>query len=46
VIERARTILSKLEGDETAVELPAAPVAKPKKKLTVTPSDTSQLELL
>lgn len=46
VIARARTILAKLEGDETAVELPATPVAKPKKKLTVTPRDDAQLELL
>ncbi len=47
VIDRARAILAKLEGDETAVELPAAPVAKPKRKLTVAPpSDTTQLELL
>lgn len=47
VIDRARAILAKLEGDETSVELPAAPTAKPKKKLTVAPaSDTAQLELL
>jgi DNA mismatch repair protein MutS len=47
VIDRARAILAKLEGDETAVELPAAPTARPKKKLTVAPaSDTAQLELL
>ncbi len=46
VINRARAILAKLEGDETAVELPAAPVAKPRKKLTVAAADTAQLELL
>ena len=46
VIARARTILAKLEGDETAVELPATPTAKPKKKLTVRPADDAQLELL
>jgi len=47
VIERARAILAKLEGDETSVELPAAPSAKPRKKLTVAPTaDTDQLELL
>ena len=46
VIDRARAILAKLEGDETAVELPAAPVAKPKKKLTVAATDAAQLELL
>jgi DNA mismatch repair protein MutS len=46
VIDRARAILAKLEGDETSVELPAAPTAKPKKKLTVAPADSAQLELL
>ncbi len=47
VIARARAILARLEGDETSVELPAAPVAKPKKKLTVAPAaDAAQLELL
>jgi len=45
VIDRARTILAKLEGDETSVELPVAPIAKPKKKLTVAAA-TDQLELL
>lgn len=47
VIDRARAILAKLEGDETAVELPATPTAKPRKKLTVAaPADSGQLELL
>ena len=47
VIARARAILAKLEGDETSVELPAAPTAKPKKKLTVaSAADSAQLELL
>jgi DNA mismatch repair protein MutS len=47
ILRRARAILAKLEGDETSVELPAAPTAKPKKKLTVAPSaDSAQLELL
>ena len=47
VIDRARAILAKLEGDETAVELPAAPTARPKKKLTVAAaSNDAQLELL
>jgi DNA mismatch repair protein MutS len=47
VIDRARAILAKLEGDETSVELPAAPTAKPKKKLTVaSAADSAQLELL
>jgi DNA mismatch repair protein MutS len=45
VIERAKLILSQLESDETNVELPA-PSARPKKKLTVQPGDTSQLDLL
>src|SRR5205085_10847043 len=45
VIERAKTILSQLEGDDTAVTLPA-PAAKPKKKISVAPADDSQLNLL
>ncbi|PAW67449.1 MAG: DNA mismatch repair protein MutS [Opitutia bacterium Tous-C1TDCM] len=46
VIDRAKTILAKLESDDTAVTLPAAPAAKPKKKITVAPTDDSQLNLL
>ncbi len=46
VIDRAKTILTQLESDEVTVTLPAAPQAKPKKKITVTPSDDSQLSLL
>lgn len=46
VIERAKTILGKLESDDASVALPAAPQAKPKKKITVTPTDDSQLNLL
>jgi DNA mismatch repair protein MutS len=48
VIERAKTILSKLESDDTDVALPAAtsPQVKPKKKITVTPADDTQLSLL
>ncbi|MEY2880235.1 MAG: hypothetical protein RLZZ15_2615 [Verrucomicrobiota bacterium] len=46
VIERAKTILAKLESDDTAVTLPAAPAAKPKKKITVAPADDAQLSLL
>ena len=50
VIDRAKTILSKLESDDTAVTLPAtpsnAPQGKPKKKITVAPADDSQLSLL
>ncbi|MEY2879190.1 MAG: hypothetical protein RLZZ15_1570 [Verrucomicrobiota bacterium] len=45
VIERAKTILAKLESDDTAVSLPA-PQAKPKKKISVAPADDSQLSLL
>ncbi len=47
VIDRAKTILSRLESDDTSVSLPAAaPQAKPKKKISVTPTDDSQLSLL
>ncbi len=45
VIDRAKTILAKLESDDTDVSLPA-PQARPKKKLTVAPADDSQLNLL
>jgi DNA mismatch repair protein MutS len=45
VIDRAKTILAKLESDDTAVSLPA-PQAKPKKKITVQPQDNSQMSLL
>jgi DNA mismatch repair protein MutS len=45
VIDRAKTILAKLESDDTTVSLPA-PQAKPKKKITVAPPDDSQLNLL
>jgi DNA mismatch repair protein MutS len=45
VIDRAKTILSKLESDDTSVSLPA-PQAKPKKIITITPADDSQLSLL
>jgi DNA mismatch repair protein MutS len=45
VIDRAKTILAKLESDDTTVSLPA-PQAKPKKKITITPADDSQLSLL
>ncbi len=47
VIDRAKTILAKLESDDTDVTLPAvAPTVKPKKKISVTPTDDSQLNLL
>ncbi len=46
VIDRAKTILAQLESDDVTVALPATPLAKPKKKITVVPSDDSQLSLL
>ena len=49
VIDRARTILSKLESEESTVTVAApaaAPQVRPKKKLSVTPADDSQLDLL
>ena len=46
VIDRARVILAKLESDDTDVELPAAPQARPRKKLTVKDPNDSQLNLL
>ncbi|MSU65354.1 MAG: DNA mismatch repair protein MutS [Opitutus sp.] len=45
VIDRAKTILTKLESDDATVSLPA-PQAKPKKKITVAAADDSQLNLL
>ena len=45
VIDRAKTILSRLESDDASVSLPS-PQARPKKKITVTPADDSQLNLL
>jgi DNA mismatch repair protein MutS len=45
VIDRAKTILSKLESDDVSVSV-SAPQARPKKKITVTPPDDSQLNLL
>jgi DNA mismatch repair protein MutS len=45
VIERAKAILSRLEGDDASVSLPS-PQARPKKKITVAPSDPGQLDLL
>jgi DNA mismatch repair protein MutS len=47
VIDRAKTILAKLESDDTDVTLPTAtPKAKPKKKISVASSDDTQLSLL
>ena len=45
VIDRAKTILAKLESDDTSISLPASQ-ARPKKKITVTPVDDSELSLL
>jgi DNA mismatch repair protein MutS len=46
VIDRAKTILAKLESDDTSVELPT-PQAKPKKKISVrTAEEDPQLTLL
>jgi len=45
VIDRAKTILAKLESDDTSVEL-SAPKVQPKKKISVKPDDNSQLSLL
>ena len=45
VIDRAKTILAKLESDDTTVELPA-PKVQPKKKISVKPVDDAQLSLL
>jgi DNA mismatch repair protein MutS len=47
VIDRAKTILAKLESDDATVALPAPTLtAKPKRKITITPTDDSQLSLL
>ncbi len=45
VIDRAKTILAKLESDDVSVALPA-PQARPKKKISVAPADDAQLSLL
>jgi DNA mismatch repair protein MutS len=45
VIDRAKAILARLEGDETSVTLPS-PQARPRKKITVAPADPGQLDLL
>jgi DNA mismatch repair protein MutS len=45
VIERAKVILSRLEGEEASVVLPT-PQARPKKKLSVAAEDPGQLDLL
>ncbi len=46
VIDRARTILSRLESDDSSVSVPA-PQARPRKKISVAPQpDDTQLDLL
>jgi DNA mismatch repair protein MutS len=45
VLDRAKTILARLESDDTSVELPA-PQARPRKKISVKPADDAQLHLL
>jgi DNA mismatch repair protein MutS len=45
VINRAKAILEKLESDDTSVSLPS-PQVRPKKKISVSPPDDSQLSLL
>ena len=45
VIDRAKAILARLEGDDSSVTLPS-PQARPKKKITVAPADPGQLDLL
>jgi DNA mismatch repair protein MutS len=50
VIDRAKTILAKLESDDTSVSLPIVSTAKPRKNLrreiSAAPADDSQLSLL
>jgi DNA mismatch repair protein MutS len=46
VIERARTLLAQLEGEDAAVAVPS-PAPRPKRKVTVAPpADDAQLDLL
>ena len=45
VIDRAKTILAKLESDDPTVTLPA-PEVKPKRKLSVAREPDPQLDLL
>jgi DNA mismatch repair protein MutS len=47
VIERARVILGRLEGEDTTISLPAVPSARPRKKISVRPGeDDAQMNLL
>jgi DNA mismatch repair protein MutS len=45
VIDRAKAILARLEGEDSTMALPS-PEARPKRKITVAPADTGQLDLL
>jgi DNA mismatch repair protein MutS len=45
VIERAKAILSRLEGDDPSVTLPS-PQVRPKRKIIVSQEDAGQLDLL
>ncbi len=45
VIDRAKSILARLEGDDSSVSLPT-PQARPKRKITVAPADEGQMDLL
>jgi DNA mismatch repair protein MutS len=45
VIDRAKAILARLEGEDSTIALPS-PEARPKRKITVAPTDTGQLDLL
>ena len=45
VIERAKTILTRLEGEDANISLPA-PQVKPRRKISVVPSDDAQMNLL
>jgi DNA mismatch repair protein MutS len=47
VIDRAKVILEKLESDDTTVSLPSpVPSTRPKKKISVAPEDSAQMDLL
>ncbi len=46
VIDRAKTILERLESDDTTISVPAAPSARPKKKISVETENEGQLDLL
>jgi DNA mismatch repair protein MutS len=45
VIERAKAILARLEGEDSTIDL-ASPQGRPKRKITVARADAAQLDLL